>query len=164
MFFSRRCATLQAVALLVGDGPERAALVQRAEALGVADRCSFSARCTDEELAALYRACDLFVLPSVTRQEAFGVVQLEAMARGKPSSAQSWGLARGGSISTATPDWWCRPETPPTLRDAIAELLANPDRRSAFGAAGIRRVRAVFTADRMIAARCLALSRRHGRG
>ena len=75
---------VSATAMLVGDGPERAALQRIAERAGVADRVKFLGEVSPAELAALYRACDLFVLPSVTRQEAFGVVLIEAMACGKP--------------------------------------------------------------------------------
>jgi rhamnosyl/mannosyltransferase len=143
---------LQAVALLVGNGPERAALARQAEALGVADRCRFLGEVPDEELAALYRACDLFVLPSVTRQEAFGVVQLEAMARGKAiictdlGTGTAW-VNQHGETGLVVP-----PRDASALHAAIAELLANPDRRKAFGTAGARRARALFTVDRMIAA------------
>ena len=60
-----------------------------------ASRCGFSDPSHDEELAALYRACHVFVLPSVTRQEAFGVVQLEAMAAGKPVVSTDLGTGVG---------------------------------------------------------------------
>ena len=39
---------------------------------------------SDAELLAWYHACDVLVLPSVSRQEAFGMVQLEAMLCGHP--------------------------------------------------------------------------------
>ena len=51
---------------------------------GLRDRVRFAGEVPHEELPALYHACDLFVLPSVTRAEAFGYVQLEAMACAKP--------------------------------------------------------------------------------
>jgi glycosyltransferase involved in cell wall biosynthesis len=70
--------------VLGGDGPLTPSLKTLAQELGVIDRVRFTGRLMGTELAAHYHACDVFCLPSVTRNEAFGIVQLEAMACGKP--------------------------------------------------------------------------------
>jgi rhamnosyl/mannosyltransferase len=70
--------------LIAGDGPLAPELKRRAAKGGIADRAVFLGRLTDSELAACYRASDIFVLPSIERTEAFGVVQIEAMAAGLP--------------------------------------------------------------------------------
>lgn len=71
-----------AVFVIVGDGPLDGELRKQAAALGVADRVVFAGRAGN--LKPYYLACDLFVLPSTTPVEAFGLVQLEAMSFGKP--------------------------------------------------------------------------------
>ncbi len=73
-----------ALLILGGDGPLRPQLEQQAQALGLADRVVFSGRIPEQDLAAYFHACDVFCLPSVEPSEAFGLVQLEAMACGKP--------------------------------------------------------------------------------
>lgn len=73
-----------ALLILGGDGPLRPQLERQAAALGVGDRVVFSGRIPEEDLAAYFNACDVFCLPSVEPSEAFGLVQLEAMACGKP--------------------------------------------------------------------------------
>lgn len=70
--------------VLGGDGPLRGILQAQAQQLGLADRVWFSGRLSAADMAACYQACDVFCLPSVTPNEAFGLVQLEAMACGKP--------------------------------------------------------------------------------
>jgi rhamnosyl/mannosyltransferase len=70
--------------VLGGDGPLRGMLQAQALQLGVEDRVWFSGRLSAADMAASYQACDVFCLPSVTPNEAFGLVQLEAMACGKP--------------------------------------------------------------------------------
>ena len=52
--------------------------------MGLSDRVFFSGRILEEDLAAYFHVCDVFCLPSVEPSEAFGLVQLEAMACGKP--------------------------------------------------------------------------------
>jgi glycosyltransferase involved in cell wall biosynthesis len=74
----------EAYLVLGGDGPLRQMLQTQAQQLGVADRVWFSGRLPSQDIAACYQACDIFCLPSVTPNEAFGLVQLEAMAQGKP--------------------------------------------------------------------------------
>jgi glycosyltransferase involved in cell wall biosynthesis len=153
----RAIATLDARLVVVGDGPMRAALEAQAASSG-GGRVTFVGSVADSELAALYHACDVFVLPSVTRAEAFGMVQVEAMACGKPV------------VSTAVPSGvpWVnqhevtglvvRPGDAGELSRALQMLLASPSLRGQLGAAGRARVAAEFTATRM-AERTVALYR-----
>lgn len=69
---------------LVGKGPLEMELRQQAAELGVTDRLRFFGDVADDELPRFYQACDLFVFPSETPNEAFGLAQVEAMACGKP--------------------------------------------------------------------------------
>ena len=141
---------IPAVALLVGEGPQRATLQRVAETCGVADRVRFLGEVSNDELAALYRACDLLVLPSVTRQEAFGVVLLEAMAAGKP--VVSTDLGTGTSFVNQNDDTGLvvAPGDAEALHDAIGRLAADQTLRASMGAAARRRARSAFTVDRMI--------------
>ncbi len=70
--------------ILGGDGPLKAELQQQAERLGISHKVTFTGSIPEADLAAYFNACDLFCLPSVEQSEAFGLVQLEAMACGKP--------------------------------------------------------------------------------
>ena len=71
-------------AILVGEGPLRDDLEAKARSLGVSDQVVFAGAVDDETLRDLYCACEFFAFPSALQGEAFGIVQLEAMAAGRP--------------------------------------------------------------------------------
>ena len=153
----RAVATLDARLVIVGDGPLRATL--QAQALATCDdRVTFAGTVPDAELAALYHACDVFVLPSVTRAEAFGMVQIEAMACGRPvvstavRSGVPWVNQHGETGLVVAP------ADAEALAAALQTLLADTPLRERLGAAGRRRVAREFTAARM-AERTVALYR-----
>lgn len=68
--------------IIAGEGDRRWECESRARELGVSDACRFTGYMADEELADLYNACDMLVVPS--RNEPFGIVVLEAWDVGKP--------------------------------------------------------------------------------
>jgi len=148
----RALAGTDAAAVLVGAGPSRAGWIALARELGIAERVRFAGEVPHDELAALYHACDLFVLPSVTRAEAFGYVQLEAMACAKPvvstrvASGVPW-VNRDGETGLTVP-----PGDPGALRDAIETLAGDAALRNRLGTAGRARVRSDFTMEKMRAA------------
>ena len=141
---------LDAAATIVGDGPQRAALEAQARALGISGRVKFLGSVGEEELAALYRACDVFALPSVTRQEAFGVVQLEAMAAGKPVVSTELGTGVGWVNRDSETGFVVPPRDAAAFSEALSCLLADATLRQNMGDAAMRRVRSAFTVDRMI--------------
>ncbi|MCL5256482.1 MAG: glycosyltransferase [Chloroflexi bacterium] len=70
--------------IIIGIGPMEQELRRLANELGVEDKVRFAGELPEKELVAHYHAADIFVLPSSHKSEAFGIVQLEAMACGKP--------------------------------------------------------------------------------
>ncbi len=77
---------------LVGDGPDRKGLERMAEKLGLTKFVRFYGYVMGEDLVQMYKACDLFVLPS--RTEAFPLSVLEACAAHLPILATNTGDLR----------------------------------------------------------------------
>ncbi|MEK7288355.1 MAG: glycosyltransferase, partial [Elusimicrobiota bacterium] len=139
--------TRQAKLLLIGDGPLSGALRDMAKRLGLDERAIFLGAKTDENLAAYYHACDLFILPSVSPNEAFGVVQMEAMAAGKPviNTALATGVP-GVSLDQQT-GLTVPPCDSEALVQAINKILQNEPWRQQLGQNALERVRTLFSAE-----------------
>jgi len=130
---------LQLVA--VGEGDDRSWLEQIAKSCGVQGHVHFYTGLSYPELAACYSACEIFALPS--RGEGFGMVYLEAMARGKPVI----GGAHGGApevIDDAKTGYLVQHGDVPQLATSIETLLADPALAREMGARGRDRVNRDF--------------------
>lgn len=136
------------VVVIGGTGPLREALQRRIDAAGLSHRVVMAGFIPDDLLPAYYHAARLFVLSSVERTEAFGVVQIEAMSCGSPVVATDipisgvpWVNAHGTSGLNV----------PPADASALAEAILEVDRRRDFFSPGAsRRFRALFTLPAMI--------------
>lgn len=69
---------------LIGSGNLEETLKNQAKELGITDKVHFLGNASVEQLNNAFAECDVFVLPSVLKSEAFGLVQIEAMSYGKP--------------------------------------------------------------------------------
>lgn len=136
-------------AVIAGDGPKRSEWQQLARELGLGERVSFTGEIPDSQLRGLMQACAAFVLPSVTQAEAFGYVQLEAMAAGKPvistdvPSGVSW-VNQDGCTGLVV-----RAGDAAALRGAIDRVMSDAALRGRLGAAGRARVEQEFTLERL---------------
>jgi phosphatidyl-myo-inositol dimannoside synthase len=134
-----RCPGLNLVA--VGEGDDREWLEHMAEKNGVRRHVHFLSGLSYAELSACYAACELFALPS--RGEGFGLVYLEAMARGKPVI----GGAHGGApevIDDGTTGYLVQHGDPVQLATSIETLLENPALAKQMGERGRQRVEHEF--------------------
>jgi rhamnosyl/mannosyltransferase len=141
---------IKAKVLIAGDGERRSALEQRVRDRGVEERIQFLGYVSDDKLASLYRTADLFVLPSVEPSEAFGIVQLEAMARDLPvvntslSTGVPW-VSQDGKTGLTVP-----PRDASALAEAINTLLDNDRLRKEYGKQARKRVEEKFSREEML--------------
>jgi glycosyltransferase involved in cell wall biosynthesis len=99
------------------------------------------------DILSVHKAFDVFVMSSVT--EGLGTSLLDAMACGKPIVATTAGgmpeVVTGGGNGLLVP-----PRDAAALATAIVTLLTDAQLRARMGAAGLARVRADFSAERMV--------------
>jgi len=136
--------------VIAGDGPLRPELEARVAAKGLGDRVFFLGEVEDATLWRLYKAADVFVLPSDSRAESYGLVLAEAMAMGVPvittevGTSTSW-VNRHGETGLVVP-----PADPPALAEAVRRLLNDHELRIRMGQAARHRTRSELLADSMI--------------
>ena len=156
----RALTYIEGTLLLIGDGPDGPMLQAEAKRLGVSDRVVFVGTLPHYlDVAPYYRAADAFWFPSNARSEAFGLVQVEAMASGCPvinthipHSGVSWVSSHDETgLTVAMND-------PLALANAARRLLREPDLRERLTTSARQRASAEFD-HRVMAERSLAIYR-----
>ena len=142
--------------IVAGSGPMAESWQALARATGVADRIAWLGDVPEEDLPAVYHLADLFVLPASHASEAFGLVQVEAMAAGLPVVCTEVGTGTSYVNQDGITGRVVPPRDPAALAAAINALLADPDLRCRMGAAAQARAASEFELDAMVE-RVLAL-------
>ena len=144
--------------LLAGDGPLRTKLQRLAAESGAGDRVVFLGEIQNGAIAPYYHAASVFVVSSVARSEAFGIVQIEAMAAGKP--VVNTRLDSG--VPFVSLDQVTGLTVPPgdvgALAAAINRLLDDASLRARYGEAARARAESEFSVE-MMKSRILSLYR-----
>lgn len=139
------------VLLIGGSGPLKEKLQQRINENNLSNKVKLLGRIDDEYIPAYYNACDIFVLSSIWKTEAFGIVQIEAMSCGKPVIATH--------IPESGVDWVNKdgfsglnvePESSEQIADAIKKILADASTYSYYASNARQRFEDNFTLEKML--------------
>ncbi|RPI22786.1 MAG: glycosyltransferase family 1 protein [Chloroflexota bacterium] len=144
--------------LIIGDGVLGPALQAQAREAGLEGQIHFLGNRSD--VPELLAASDYFILPSLW--EGLPMALIEAMASGLPIIATDVSGARqvmdSGETGILVP-----PGNADELRNAIVQMLANPLKAQAMGAAARRHVEAAYSAQKQVSEH-MALYKRELRG
>lgn len=142
--------------LIIGEGDDISRLKRLASESGVQNHVHFKGGISDAELAACYRACDVFVLPSRTARnnggwhgEGFGRVYVEAALAGKPVVGSCGGGAAEAVLNTRT-GFLVDPESDCDVADALVMLLRDPELAVKMGLQGQHWALENFTSGALI--------------
>ncbi len=135
---------------IVGNGELEDKLKEETAKLGILDKVRFCGNLDEDELNIAFQECDVFVLPSILKSEAFGLVQIEAMAYGKPVINTS--LPSGVpyvSLDKVT-GLTVPPDDVQALADAIQWMVDHEEERIEMGKKARERVKEYFQMDTML--------------
>ena len=148
-YLIRSARSVDAKYLIVGEGELREKLGNLVKKLGVKDKIIFTGKVSNAELPKYYAASDVFVLPSVARLEAFGLVIAEAMSCSKPVIVSDIPGVRE-VITDNVEGVLVPPMDEKMLSEKINILLSNPEMRKSMGEKGRKKVEEKFSWDKVI--------------
>jgi glycosyltransferase involved in cell wall biosynthesis len=136
---------IDAVLCMVGDGPDRRQVEERAHELGIARHCLFVGY--QRDIAPYYGFFDAFLLPSAN--EGTPVVAIESLAAERPVIATAVGgvpdVVDDGATGFLVP-----PRNVAAIVDRLEELARDPELRARMGAAGRDRVVPRYAVTRLV--------------
>jgi rhamnosyl/mannosyltransferase len=137
--------------VIIGSGPLKKELLNQIQNLNLERRIHILPEVDAETLHSYYEACDIFILPSVEKSETYGIVQIEAMACGKPVictelKTGTTFINQDGITGLVVP-----PRDSNLIADAIKKLVNNNSLRCKLGENAKKRALNEFTAEKMVA-------------
>jgi rhamnosyl/mannosyltransferase len=139
------------VILIAGSGPLETELSQQIKSQGLGGKVHLLGPIDYDEVGSYYEASDVYCLSSVSRNEGFGIVQLEAMLFRKPVVSTA---IKGSGVPWANLDGETGlvvpPEDPEALAGAIKRICSEIGLAARLGENGFRRATEYFTMDRML--------------
>lgn len=144
--------------LLVGDGPERAAIVHDLAAAGLSDRSELTGAVNPEDIPALLARMDIAVAPYPALDGFYfsPLKVMEYMAAGKAVVASCIGDI-DGLVDHGVSGCLCPPGDAAALANTLAALIGNPDQRTHLGRAARVKAQRTMGWD-AVASRVLALA------
>jgi len=130
--------------LLVGSGPDEQKLKDSVQTFGLSSYITFYGEAEWERAIQLMSLMDIVVVPS--RFEGFGLTAAEAMSAGKPVVASDTSGLKEVVVNSETGILFPVDDVT-VLKEALVKLIAVPQLRSRFGAAGKERVLSNFSFD-----------------
>lgn len=143
-------AEVDAQFVVLGDGPLHDDLVRQRDARGHGGRIRFVRDADDEQLRRHLGSCTVFVLPSTTTSEFFGLAMLEALASGVPVVVSALGTGLDEVVRDSDAGLVVPPGNAAALAAAINILLADPAERERLGRNGRAAFARSYTAARMV--------------
>jgi rhamnosyl/mannosyltransferase len=138
---------IDAQLVVIGDGPLRDSLQRQSHILGISNRVFFLGRLPRHGIKAFLHAAQLLVLPSITIAEAYGLVQMEAMATGCPVVNTNLPTAVPHIARHNREGLTVSPGDPLALAQACKAILDDPQLRSRLSNAARARAFTEYSAD-----------------
>lgn len=137
--------------VIVGSGPDQKLLQEKIDEYGLTDQVTLVGRVDDDTMfSAYFHGCEVFTLPSITNNENFGIVQLEAMACDKPIVTTN---LNSGVPCVGLKGETCllvEPMNSDSLSKALQMLMNNSELRTKFSRAAKVRFNNLYTQEVMV--------------
>jgi len=136
--------------VIIGDGSTKKSLELKIKSLKIKNKIYFLSFQEEKDLINYYQACEVFVLPSIFKSEAFGIVLIEAMACGKPVISTELGTGTSFVNKDGTTGFVVPPRDSKSLSNAIRKIITDNKIAKELGENAFNRVKEEFSLEKML--------------
>jgi glycosyltransferase involved in cell wall biosynthesis len=139
------------IVLIAGSGPLEKTLIESIEEMDLGAKIKLLGQIPDDELNQYFIDSDVFVLPSIERSEAFGVVLLEAMSFSKPLITTDIQYSGVSYVNKENITGLVVPiRNSDKIAEAIIDIVENDEKRKQFARNSRERFLLHFTKEKMV--------------